>query len=228
MKNKSMTNRTHANALEISGGGNSHKTHSVLVFNADGQPTVKRRSNIMTVMEKRKGKADSSPTYIRIAPDSLSVYSRPDSLSLVSRQSDLAYMRSKIARYAAMVVLLLTLGIGQAWADDIDWSHEDYVLCDAGGDSYANKYKVFKAAGQTVASIQNFNGQGWGIYTSFGTNITGVTGVSSRTIVNGGVCLHCSSFTKQETEVTVTCSGGTYTFTVYYEKISLKAKLLPS
>ncbi len=125
-----------------------------------------------------------------------------------------------VSRVAALFFLLLTIGIGQAWADDIDWSQENYVLCDAGGDSYANKYKVSKDAGQNVASIQNFQSQGWGIYTSFGTGITGVTGVSSYKVEGAGVCLHCSSFTKQETEVTVTCSGGTYTFTVYYENLS--------
>ena len=55
------------------------------------------------------------------------------------------------------------------WA--IDWSGISYVPCDAGGDAYASKYKVQTVTGQSLGSIQNFQGAGWGIYTSFGSGI---------------------------------------------------------
>lgn len=99
----------------------------------------------------------------------------------------------------------------------IDWSGISYVGCDAGGEAYANKFKVQKDEGQNVASIQNFQGAGWGIYTSFGSGISNVSGVSSYQIEGAGVCLHCSSFDAGETAVTVECASQTYHFTVYKE-----------
>lgn len=101
----------------------------------------------------------------------------------------------------------------------IDWSGISYVGCDTGGAAYANKFKVQKADGQNVASIQNFKGAGWGIYTSFNEKgaITSVSGVSSYEVEGAGVCLHCSSFAEGETAVTVTCALGSFNFTVYKE-----------
>ena len=40
---------------------------------------------------------------------------RLDSLSILSRQSDLVRVDTKIYRYAAMLLMLLTLGVGQMW-----------------------------------------------------------------------------------------------------------------
>ena len=101
----------------------------------------------------------------------------------------------------------------------IDWSGISYVGCDAGGEAYASKFKVQKADGQNVASIQNFKGAGWGIYTSFNGKgaITSVSGVSSYEVEGAGVCLHCSAFDAGETAVTVTCASGSFNFTVYKE-----------
>ena len=98
----------------------------------------------------------------------------------------------------------------------IDWSGYSYIGCDAGG-GFDNKFKVAPAEGQNIGAIQNFQGAGWGIYTSFGSGINSVSGVSSYKTEGAGVCLHCSSFTQKETEVTVVCALQSYTFTVYYE-----------
>lgn len=114
------------------------------------------------------------------------------------------------------VILLLLLFILPINIYAVDWSGYSWIACDAGGEAYASKFKVAAAAGQNVASIQNFQSLGWGIYTSFPSAISTVSGVSSYKIEGGGVCLHCSSFTAQVTEVTVVCAGGTYNFTIYY------------
>ena len=101
----------------------------------------------------------------------------------------------------------------------IDWSGISYVGYDAGGEAYANKFKVQTDDGQNVANIQNFKGAGWGIYTSFNGKgaITSVSGVSSYEVEGAGVCLHCSAFDAGETVITVTCALGSFNFTVYKE-----------
>lgn len=99
----------------------------------------------------------------------------------------------------------------------IDWSAYTFIGADTGGETYNNKFKVATVEGQNLGSIQNFQSAGWGIYTSFGSGIQSVSGVTKYKTEGAGVCLHCSSFTFKETEVTVTCAQATYTFTVYYE-----------
>ena len=63
-----------------------------------GYPTVNRRTTDSHTLRNTKDKTTR--------------YSRLDSLSIVSRQSDLAMY---VARIAAVVALLVTLGIGNAW-----------------------------------------------------------------------------------------------------------------
>lgn len=117
-------------------------------------------------------------------------------------------------RKITFLLALLCVSV-MSWA--IDWSGISYIGCDTGGDAYANKFKIQTDEGQNVGAIQNFMGAGWGIYTSFGSGINSVSGVSSYRIEGAGVCLHCSSFDEGETAVTVECALKTYHFTVYKE-----------
>lgn len=105
----------------------------------------------------------------------------------------------------------------------INWDDYSYLGCDAGG-GYGNQFKVKPDVDQNVASIQNFQGAGWGIYTSFNGKgaITNVSGVSSYRVDGAGVCLHCASFEAKETQVTVTCALGSFNFVVYNENGSNK------
>lgn len=122
---------------------------------------------------------------------------------------------TSIIRSSLLALLLAVTSTLPVYAQ-IDWSGISYVPCDAGCPSeYVNSFKVSLDAGQNLGAIQNFYGQGWGIYTSFGSGINSISGVSSYRIEGAGVCLHCSSFTDIETEVTVVCALQTYHFTVY-------------
>lgn len=85
-------------------------------LNPDGEPTVSRQSRLRNMV----GKASVITTFwgaflsncLRSASALRPFRLRLDSLSLVSRQSDLA-------KYAAMVTLLLTLACGNVWGEDI-------------------------------------------------------------------------------------------------------------
>ena len=100
-------------------------------------------------------------------------------------------------------------------ASGVDWSTCAFLGDGAGGGKYTDKYKVSAAEGLSVINIQQ---PPWseeaGIY------VTVPAGISECT-VNGkidgaGMILYLSSFTAQETQVTITHGTGSCTFWVYY------------
>ena len=111
----------------------------------------------------------------------------------------------------AMLFSALTLSA----ASGVDWSAIAFLADGAGGGKYTDKYKVSAAEGLSVINIQQ---PPWseeaGIY------VTVPAGISECT-VNGkidgaGMILYLSSFTAQETQVTITHGTGSCTFWVYY------------
>lgn len=113
------------------------------------------------------------------------------------------------------MVLVMMLCVSAMASAAIDWSGIDFLGDGAGGGKYSNKYKVAVSEGMTVVNIQK---PGWaaedGIYCTFPA---GVSECSVNGAIDGaGMCLYLSSFTAQETEVTVKHGLGTSVFTVYY------------
>ena len=111
----------------------------------------------------------------------------------------------------AMLFSALTLSA----ASGVDWSSCAFLGDGAGGGKYTDKYKVSAAEGLSVINIQQ---PPWseeaGIY------VTVPAGISECT-VNGkidgaGMILYLSSFTAQETEVTINYASGSCKFWVYY------------
>ena len=95
----------------------------------------------------------------------------------------------------------------------IDWTKYSF-LGSAAGDQYTNKYKVETIANLNIANVQP-TGDKVGIYVSVPAAITKVS-VDSK-IEGAGTWLYLSSFTAQETEVTIEYApSNTITFHVYY------------
>lgn len=97
-------------------------------------------------------------------------------------------------------------------ASGVDWETIDWIgSTDA---NYTNKFKC-----STTEGLVNIQHPGFaseiGIYMTFPAagiecNLTGIS------VQGAGIIMHLSSFTAQETEVTVTYAGGSRTFWVYY------------
>lgn len=108
----------------------------------------------------------------------------------------------------AMLFSALTLSA----ASGVDWETIDWIgSTDA---NYTNKFKC-----STTEGLVNIQHPGFaseiGIYMTFPAagiecNLTGIS------VQGAGIIMHLSSFTAQETEVTVTYAGGSRTFWVYY------------
>lgn len=97
-------------------------------------------------------------------------------------------------------------------ASGVDWETIDWI-----GSTDANYTKKFKCS--TTEGLVNIQHPGFaseiGIYMTFPAagiecNLTGIS------VQGAGIIMHLSSFTAQETEVTVTYAGGSRTFWVYY------------
>ena len=111
----------------------------------------------------------------------------------------------------AMLFSALTLSA----ASGVDWSTCAFLVDGAGGGKYTDKYKVSAAEGLSVINIQQ---PPWseeaGIYVSVPAGISECT-VNGK-IDGAGMILYLSSFTAQETQVTITHGTGSCTFWVYY------------
>ncbi|MCM1034622.1 MAG: discoidin domain-containing protein [Paludibacter sp.] len=120
-------------------------------------------------------------------------------------------MKKNLLKSMALILMLCV----SAMASAIDWNGIDFLGDGAGGGAYSNKYKLAVAEGMSVVNIQK---PGWaaedGIYCTFPA---GVSECSVAGAIDGaGMCLYLSSFTAQETEVTVKHGLGTSVFYVYY------------
>ena len=116
----------------------------------------------------------------------------------------------------AMLFSALTLSAQSG----VDWSTYEFLGDGAGGGAYSNKYKVAKVDGMNVANIQAPGGNLGttpGIYVSFdGIGAIVNCDLESYNAEGGGMIMHLSSFTSQETKVTVNCALGSKVFWVYY------------
>ena len=116
----------------------------------------------------------------------------------------------------AMLFSALTLSAQSG----VDWSTYEFLGDGTGGSTYSNKYKVAKVDGMTVVNIQAPGGNLGttpGIYVSFeGIGAIVNCDLESYNAEGGGMIMHLSSFTSQETKVTVNCALGSKVFWVYY------------
>ena len=116
----------------------------------------------------------------------------------------------------AMLFSALTLSAQSG----VDWSTYEFLGDGAGGGAYSNKYKVAKVDGMNVVNIQAPGGNLGttpGIYVSFeGIGAIVNCDLESYNAEGGGMIMHLSSFTSQETKVTVNCALGSKVFWVYY------------
>ncbi len=102
----------------------------------------------------------------------------------------------------------------------VNWSSVDYAGDGAGGGSYGNKYKFYCATEKV--SLVNIQQPGFGtkpgLYVTFPAAITECSlGTENYAKDGAGILLYIDSFTKKETQFTVTYAGGQATCYVYYE-----------
>lgn len=120
-------------------------------------------------------------------------------------------MKKHFLKSFALVAMLFS-ALTLSAASGVDWETIDWI-----GSTDANYTKKFKCS--TTEGLVNIQHPGFaseiGIYMTFPAagiecNLTGIS------VQGAGIIMHLSSFTAQETEVTVTYAGGSRTFWVYY------------
>lgn len=127
----------------------------------------------------------------------------------------------RIWKYAAMILVCALVGTGNVWGA-IDWNSIGWIA-NAGTCSSANQsYKYHVNAGSpNVVEIQYPNAwaSACGIYITFATDV----GLSVNTLTantdykqqGAGIIFYLSYFTAQETTVTGSCNGSSWSFTIY-------------
>ena len=128
-------------------------------------------------------------------------------------------MKKHILKSFALLAMLFS-ALTLSAQSGVDWSTYEFLGDGAGGGAYSNKYKVAKVDGMNVANIQAPGGNLGttpGIYVSFdGIGAIVNCDLESYNVEGGGMIMHLSSFTSQETKVTVNCALGSKVFWVYY------------
>ena len=123
-------------------------------------------------------------------------------------------MKKLSIRFFAMVTMLLCAST-MAFAA-VDWSKYEFIGDGAGGGKYSNKYKVETVDGLSVVNIQKpgFADEA-GIYMTLPAEISECSVASA--IQGAGIVVFLSTFTAQETEVTIEYApANEVTFHVYY------------
>lgn len=123
-------------------------------------------------------------------------------------------MKKISIRFFAMVTMLLCAST-MAFAA-VDWSKYEFIGDGAGGGKYSNKYKVETVDGLSVVNIQKpgFADEA-GIYMTLPAEISECSVASA--IQGAGIVVFLSTFTAQETEVTIEYApANEVTFHVYY------------
>ncbi|MDR1543831.1 MAG: T9SS type A sorting domain-containing protein [Prevotellaceae bacterium] len=126
-------------------------------------------------------------------------------------------MKNIFTKTKKLISVLILICACAASANAIDWTAYSWIENGSGNSAYTEKYKIATVTGQSVVNIQKpgFAAEA-GIYMTFGCSAISVSSHNGG-IQGAGFCLYVAQLTAQETEVTVTCTGGaTYTFTVYY------------
>ncbi len=125
-------------------------------------------------------------------------------------------MKQHFLKSFSVVVMLLFTAASVFAASGIVWSAYEYIGDGAGGGKYSNKYKIAVAEGMNVVNIQRpgFATED-GIYCTFPAGISEMS--CNGAIQGAGAVLYLSSFTDQETEVTVKHGLGESKFWVWYE-----------
>lgn len=125
-------------------------------------------------------------------------------------------MKKLFLKSFAVIVIGLFTAVNVFAASGVDWASLNYI--GNGADvQYTNKYKIQIVEGLDVVNIQKpgFAVEA-GIYCTVPAGIASLS--VSGAIQGAGAVLYMSSFTAQETEVTITYDGTkTITFWVYYE-----------
>ena len=120
-------------------------------------------------------------------------------------------MKKHFLKSFALVAMLFS-ALNLSAASGVDWSAIDWI-----GSTDATYNEKFKCS--TTEGLVNIQHPGFaseiGIYMTFPAagiecNLSGIS------VQGAGIIMHLSSFTAQETEVTVTYAGGSRTFWVYY------------
>ena len=127
-------------------------------------------------------------------------------------------MKKHFLKSFALLAMLFS-AITLSAQSGVDWSTYEFLGDGAGGGAYSNKYKVAKVDGMTVVNIQAPGGNLGttpGIYVFFdGIGAIVNCDLDSYNAEGGGMIMHLSSFTSQETKVTVNCALGSKVFWVY-------------
>ena len=110
----------------------------------------------------------------------------------------------------AMLFSALTLSAQSG----VDWSTIAWIGNGSGDATYTDKYKCSTTEGLDVIQFPGFATE-VGIYMTFPAADINCN-ISSYDVQGAGIIMHLSSFTAQETEVTVTYAGGSRTFWIYY------------
>lgn len=122
---------------------------------------------------------------------------------------------TNVTKPFVLFVLLLTVGVGDVWAD-IDWSTYSWIDKNQGDETCLNKYKINSTSNPNPGNIQ-YKGPKLGIYMSFTSAISSCSLNSDDYAKEGaGMWVFLTALTAQETPVTVTCTDGSYDFTIYY------------
>lgn len=125
-------------------------------------------------------------------------------------------MKKQVLKSFSVAIVLLFTTASAFAASGIVWSAYEYIGDGAGGGKYSNKYKISAAEGMTVINIQHPGfAEEDGVYCTFPA---GISEMSCKGAIQGaGAVLYLSSFTAQETEVTVKHGLGETKFWVWYE-----------
>ena len=110
----------------------------------------------------------------------------------------------------AMLFSALTLSAQSG----VDWSTIAWIGNGSGDATYTDKYKCSTTEGLDVIQFPGFATE-VGIYMTFPAADINCN-ISGYDVQGAGIIMHLSSFTAQETEVTVTYAGGSRTFWIYY------------
>lgn len=157
----------HINLTQMLQGCSKRNGMTVRASNPDGEPTVNRQSRLMSLSGKKAEKEQLSPTCLRSALVPLS-------------------FRSRYLRYAAMILCVLAMSVGQAWG----WYLPGTIHYEAWGKTDNNMGDdnkiVFYGVPAGTYSLQLTDGNNWSgnscIRDLEGTGISKGTSGSNATI----------------------------------------------
>ena len=122
-------------------------------------------------------------------------------------------MKKHILKSFALLAMLFS-ALTLSAQSGVDWSTIAWIGNGSGDATYTDKYKCSTTEGLDVIQFPGFATE-VGIYMTFPAADINCN-ISGYDVQGAGIIMHLSSFTAQETEVTVTYAGGSRTFWIYY------------